>query len=119
MIYAYRCKSCRVEFDVVKRVAEIDNVEHCPECKAVGERYLTPCQFFGEKVEHAEFNPAFGCVVNGKKHRDELAKRHGLVEVGTEKPEKIHQKFHKDREEKINSRYDEITDNRIRTVSCL
>ena len=34
MIYAYSCKGCGHRWDVTKRLAEIDRVEPCPECKS-------------------------------------------------------------------------------------
>lgn len=36
------------------------------------------------KVEHAEYNPGLGCITKNSKHRAEIAKRKGLVEVGNE-----------------------------------
>lgn len=32
MIYVYQCTSCGHDFEVVKRLAEIDRVEACAEC---------------------------------------------------------------------------------------
>ena len=40
--------------------------------------------FSGTAVQNAEYNPGLGCVVKNKAHRDELAKRKGLVEVGND-----------------------------------
>lgn len=45
MIYAYRCPEGHC-FDVTKRLAEIDREERCPECGAVGERYISTTKGF-------------------------------------------------------------------------
>lgn len=34
MIYQYACKSCQHPFEVVKRLAEFDRVEACPQCNS-------------------------------------------------------------------------------------
>lgn len=114
MIYCYECRDCDHMFEVLKRVKDIDRVENCPECSSEEtQRYLTPCGFYGEKVEDAEYNPAFGQVVKNKKHRDELAKRHNLIEIGTESPDKYCREMDRDREKRIQSSYDKICDTSI------
>lgn len=86
MVYEYRCTSCKKRFDVIKSVRDIDINETCPKCGDFAERLFIPARvyFSGTKVENAEFNPAFGQVVKGKRHRQELAKRHGLIEIGND-----------------------------------
>jgi putative FmdB family regulatory protein len=90
MIYEYKCVKCEREFDVHKPMSQAAVEEHC-ECGGLGARlYRNSSGFFGEKVHHAEFNPALGCVVNSKRHLKEICDRKGLIEVGNEHPEKIH-----------------------------
>jgi len=64
-IYEYSCLS-HGQYDIVVGIKEyIANKPYaCPKCLKVGERILS-CQieFVGEKVESAEYNPAFGKVV--------------------------------------------------------
>jgi putative FmdB family regulatory protein len=118
MIYCYRCQGCRHEFEVIKSVARIDDPEPCPECSSEETgRYLTPCSFFGEKVEDAEYNPALGCIVRDSKHRKQLAKERNLIEIGNESPEKYCRDMDRDREKRIQSRYDDIMDTSLTTVS--
>jgi putative FmdB family regulatory protein len=86
MIYEYRCVPCGTRFDVIKSVAEIDRPEACEECGGQAQRHFVPSvvYFSGTKVEDAEYNPALGCITKGKRHREEVAKRQGLVEVGND-----------------------------------
>lgn len=86
MTYEYQCVKCEHTFDVIKPVKEIDVNEFCPKCEAPAERKFTPLKIhlFGTKVEDAEYNPALGQVVKGKRHREEIAKRKGLVEIGND-----------------------------------
>lgn len=118
MIYCYECKECQHRFEVIKSVKDIDNPENCPGCSSLETaRYLTPPSFYGEKVEDAEYNPAFGCVVRDSRHRKELAKRHGLIEIGTESPEKYCREMDRDREKRLQAGYDKICDQSLKTVS--
>jgi len=82
-IYDYSCV-CGDKFEVVKSIKDATNVEHCPNCGAPGQRILTKFYFSGASVQNAEWNPAFGQVVNNKYHRSELAKRNNMVEVGND-----------------------------------
>lgn len=86
MTYEYRCLSCETSFDVLKSVAEIDRAESCPSCQGATARQFVPSKiyFSGTKVTHAEYNPAFGCVVNNKRHKDRLCKEKGMVEIGND-----------------------------------
>lgn len=81
----------------------------CPDCKTVGERILScKIEFFGEKIESAEYNPAFGKVVKNKYERAELAKRLNLIEIGNEDPNKFHDNFDKQRAEKRKKAYEDV-----------
>lgn len=81
----------------------------CPACNQIGERILS-CNvvFTGEKVESAEYNPAFGKIVKNKYERSELAKRFNAIEIGNENPDKIHDNFDKQRAEKARKAYEDI-----------
>jgi hypothetical protein len=59
-------------------------------------------------VQHAEYNPAFGRVVRHRQHREELAKRHGMVEVGNETPETLHKVHDQAREEKARKAWENV-----------
>ena len=110
MIYPYKCNSCDHEFEVIKSVRCIDEFEACPLCRDGATRYIAQRQSFsGEKDwDSAHYNHAFGQVVKSKSHANKLAKERGMIEIGDEPVEKIHKKFDTEREQKLESRYDEI-----------
>lgn len=109
MIYPYRCIQCSNEFDVVKSVKEIDNPEHCPKCGQLGERFIASgIQFYGAKVEDAEYNPALGCIVKNSKHRRQLAKERGLEEIGNESVERVHRHFENRKEQELERAWDKV-----------
>lgn len=96
--YPYECPACQFEFEVVKPVADIDQQETCLKCGAVSNRYIGRTHFYGASDwKGAEFDPSLGCVVRSNKHRRELAKRRGMVEIGNEKPETIHREMESSR----------------------
>lgn len=108
MNYCYECE-CGEEFEVVKSVRYIDTPEHCPACDKVATRVMSSSVFFiGAKVEDAEYNPAFGQVVKNKKHRDELAKARGWIEVGNDDVNKTSEAYAKEREVKRRKAYDNV-----------
>lgn len=99
--YPYRCTTCEHEFEVVKRVADIDSAEQCPECNSVSERYIGRTHFYGaDDWNKQEYNPAFGKSLTPQQARKE-AKKRGMIEVGNENPDKIHKHFEKEREKKL------------------
>lgn len=109
MIYPYRCLMCSKEFDVIKSVQEIDAPEHCPKCGHPGQRYIARgIQFYGAKVEDAEYNPALGCITKSAKHRRQLAKDRGLEEIGTEQVENIHKHFETQKERELDRAWDKV-----------
>lgn len=109
MIYPYRCLACANRFEVIKSVKDIDRGETCPGCKNVQtERYIGRTHFYGAAVEDAEFNPGLGMVVKNKKHRAEIAKRNGLIEVGNEDPNRLYDTIEKDREKRIADSWNEV-----------
>lgn len=108
MQYPYRCNKCEHRWDVFKSVKDIDNPEPCSNCGTLGERYLTPCYFHGEKVFNAYYNHGLGTVVQSKSEYNEIVKRRGLIEIGNEKPETINKYYDTRRQEKIDKKYDNV-----------
>lgn len=106
--YPYNCAKCQSDFEVIKSIKEYNGKDICPECGNIGQRIYVPVIFYGEKVQNAEYNVGLGKITKNKQHREELAKRMNLVEIGNEKPEVIHKKFDNDREEKRKKSWDEI-----------
>jgi len=90
LIYEYDCPKCQEIVEVVKSMHDAARVEHCIICDNVMERLWNAPQIIGAKVEEAEFNHGLGCVTKSKNHRNEIAKRKGLIEVGTTKTDTIH-----------------------------
>src|SRR5690242_10991509 len=90
--YEFRCTPCNAKFETVESITEYDGDGECPKCHKISRDrvFSSNIQFLGAKVQDAEYNPAFGKVVKSKRERDELAKRHGLIEIGNEKVETIH-----------------------------
>lgn len=118
MIYPYQCRPCGHKFEVIKSVKHLDEPESCPSCKSADTlRYIARTYFYGARVEDAEWNPGLGEIVKSSRHRAELAKRKGLVEVGNESLDNIHRKFDGERDKKISTRYDDIVDTSLKTVS--
>lgn len=107
MIYEYECPCCSFTTDVIKHHTESGRDETCSVCSATMERIYTVAPR-ASKMERAEFNPAFGCVVKSKTHREQLAKERGMVEVGNEKIDNVH-KIHENRlKEKLKKSWDDV-----------
>ena len=111
MTYEYACGACKFRFDVIKSYKDIDRNENCPGCGEFAVREFVPTRvhIHGAKVEHAEYNPALGCVVRDKKHRSEICKERGLVEIGNDwtSPSAMVDKDDKDRAAKLDKRIEE------------
>ena len=113
-IYPYECPDCGHEFEVIAKISEIDDVMiNCSECDTLlssKNRQIAKRQFFyGAEVEDAELCPALGCVVKNKKHRRQIAKERGMIEIGNESPDTVHQHFESERQSKQDKRDAELT----------
>lgn len=107
--YDYECDHCGAEKEVIKSIKLASEPENCTECGQVLRKLLPKrIHFLGEKVQHAEYNPAFGQVVKDKYHRSELAKRNNVVEIGNEKPDKMRADFAKDRDKKRRAAWEKV-----------
>jgi putative FmdB family regulatory protein len=107
-IYDYDCAKCQTEYEVIKSIHAYNGKDPCPLCGNIGQRIIRPVVFYGEKVQNAEYNIGLGKITKNKQHRDELAKRMNVTEIGNEKPELIHKKFETDRAEKNKKSWDEV-----------
>ncbi len=114
MIYPYKSE-CGHLFEVIKSVAEIDNVELCPKCNAPAQRYIGRTHHYGAgDWDKAEFNPGLGIVTRNARHRKDEAKARGMEEIGNESPDKMHDHFEKQRQEKYDRTW---ADDREKTYS--
>lgn len=111
-VYDYFCETCQIEFDIFKSIKEHRNKEPCPKCGKESPQDLSRCrpQFIGTKIEDAEFNIGLGKITKSKRHREELTKQAGMVEIGNDfkEPDKIHQHFDKNRAEKLKKSWDDV-----------
>lgn len=110
MIYPYECPECKHTFEVIKPVAEIDFVERCEACGMEAERKIAKNQYFygADDWDNAEYNPGLGQVVKNRKHREQIAKQKGFIEVGNEDPVKLDREFERDRELEIDASWDKV-----------
>jgi putative FmdB family regulatory protein len=113
LIYPYRCPSCSKEFEVVKSVKDINVIEYCPQCADAGDRYIAQTHFYGASDwDRQEYNHGLGCVTKNSKHRDQIAKERGLIEIGNEDCEKTmasqDKKLEQNIEEKTKDSYDAL-----------
>lgn len=107
--YDYLCEKCELEFEVIKSIHDYKTPEKCTKCgKQAIKIFSRQVHFIGTKIEDAEFNVGLGKITKSKRHRDELAKRMGLEELGNEKPEVIHKTFDQAREDKLRKSWEDI-----------
>lgn len=105
--YEYMCDDCEIITEIDKSMKLASRNEACGTCGRQGRRlYSSQITLAGTAVQHAEYNPAFGKVIKNKRERDELAKKHGLIEVGNESVEKLHKHFDDARAAKLKKRWE-------------
>lgn len=111
MVYEFRCAKCDFLFDVVRSVSEFSRSAQCTQCGNMAELQVSRNKnlFSVSGIpESPEFNPGLGCVVKSGRERKELAKRKGLIEVGTEKVESVHAHFDNAREERLKKSWEDV-----------
>lgn len=108
--YDFLCPKCKHEFTDIKGIKaySLDPSCQCPtcDCKCTSENRdysKIKIQLSGTKVESSEFNHGLGCVVKNKKHREEIAKQKGFVEVGNDysSGQKMQTEFEKKKKEEM------------------
>ena len=106
MIYPFACPKCRTDFDVVKHHTEYISNEECPQCGSPSDRIYTPLSV--PKPEKSEYNHGLGCVVKNNRHKKEICKKLGVVEIGNEPVEKIVKHDEKRLKQKLDSRWENV-----------
>lgn len=108
--YIMTCSKCDKEFEHFESIMTFEGKAPCPTCKNVSNEqvYTGAVHFLGASVESAEYNPGLGQIVKNSKHRKEIAKQKGLIEVGTEKPDQMRRHFEKERQDKLKKRWDDV-----------
>lgn len=71
-------------------------------------RIYTAPEVIGASVESPEYNPGLGMVIKNKKHRAEMAKRKGLVEVGNETPKTLEKEAKYNMDKKLEKSWEKI-----------
>lgn len=93
-------------------MGEAENIESCSRCEGPlsledrivqNTRKASNYNIIGAKVESAEYNPGLGVVTKSKRHREEIAKQKGVVEIGNDygSAEKMSKEFDTARAEKL------------------
>lgn len=107
--YEYYCEKCDLGRDVIKPIQEYKSPESCAQCGNEMQKVFSGrVHFIGTKIEDAEFNVGLGEVTKSKRHREELARRKGAIELGNEKPDSVHKHFENSREEKLKKSWDDV-----------
>lgn len=85
MTYEYHCP-CGYEFDVIKHHSDMERPEHCEKCKREAKRQFVPRKvyFSGTSVNHAEYNPGLGMVIENKAHLIDECKRRDVIPIGND-----------------------------------
>lgn len=107
MLYEYHCEKCNYNFEIAKHHSKHRDPEKCDQCGEQAERLFGHAELNVDKME-AEYYTAFKTVVKNRSHRKELMKRHDVIEMGNENPNKIEKYFKKQREEKRNRNWSEV-----------
>jgi putative FmdB family regulatory protein len=101
MIYQFECDKCQTDHEINKSMKDSGSVEKCPSCGNILTRVYSYTYFIGAKVESPEYNAGLGCVTKSAKHRAEIAKSRGLIEVGNERPDSLKKQADKTMAEKL------------------
>jgi len=89
MLYEYYCAHCNSDWEISKKLVEIDRPEFCDDChETLARKISDKISFSGHKVDDNQtyFNHALGCEVRSESHAKRIAKERGFVELGNDKP---------------------------------
>lgn len=89
MIYVYECGICNHTAEIAKHHSEIDSVEFCPSCNVEMHRVIQASNFKCYDHMYGEWNPGLGEHVHSEKHKKQIMKEKGLVEIGNEQVDKF------------------------------
>lgn len=111
-VYDWFCDKCSLEVEEVQSIKEYTGEKSCQQCAEPMRRIYSRCKFHftGTKIEDAEFNPGLGQITKSKRHREELAKKLDVVEIGNDakSPDEVHKHFDTTRAEKLKKSWDEV-----------
>lgn len=98
-IYPYSCE-CGENFDIVKSVAELDKSEVCG-CGKTARRLIAASAVDKTSCAQPYFEPALGCIIKSKGHKQRILKQKGLEEVGNTSAETLYKDYTKATQERI------------------
>ncbi len=106
--YLYKCKSCGQKFDIIKRVADIDRVEACECGSTETTRLISLSAIDQSSCQQPYYEPALGCIVKSKGHKQRILKQRGLEEVGNTSPETLHKDYTERTQKRIAASWDDL-----------
>jgi putative FmdB family regulatory protein len=107
--YEYTCQKCDLSTEVVKSIHEYQSPEHCTQCgNLLIKVFSGRVHFVGTKIEDAEYNVGLGEVTKSKRHREEIARRKGAIELGNEKPDSVHKHQERILSDRLKKSWDEV-----------
>lgn len=107
--YPYQCQSCYREFDVIKSVIDIDQEEICEQCgNAETKRLIAMSNLEKSSMQQPYYEPALGCIINGKGHKQQILKERGLEEVGTTNPDTMYKDLEQQKAKERARQWDDL-----------
>ncbi len=108
-IYPYECQDCNKDFEVAKRMADIDAEEMCRDCASTNtKRTIALAAIEKSSAVQPYYEPALGCMINSKSHKKQILKDRGLEEVGNTSPESMYKHLEVPREKRIAKSWDDL-----------
>lgn len=100
MIYEYKCDQCETSKDVVKSVKDYDTPETCEKCQNSMRKVFSISRPLVDSME-PEYYHSLGTVIKTKRQKREIMKAKGLIEVGNEKVNTVHQAMDNQRKTRL------------------
>lgn len=99
MIYPYSCTVCSATTEVIAPVSMHTHYQACACGETMNQVYSLSKPIVDDM--EATYYPSLGGVIKSKKHRKEVMKRKGLIEVGNERPATVHSEMEKNLRHKL------------------
>lgn len=109
MVYEYECRNCDLVVELNKSMKDHTFEEICHSCGFKMNQIITGgTAIITRKTEFPEYNHGLGTVVKNSKHRAELAKQAGLVEIGNQDINKLGDSLAKDAATRRDKAWDDL-----------
>lgn len=107
--YLYRCLKCKDDFDVIKRIADIDQTELCVRCGSDDTaRIIVAPNLDKTSMSQPYYEPALGCMINSASHKKRILKQKGLEEIGNTSPDTMYRNLELETKKRIAARWDKV-----------